>query len=100
MSKLNYILSLLFLAGCNTSPVIIPDTTSDSPVMLKLKHDILSGDKIVGNWGWILWYLPIVFLVVAWAWKEFFGRKRDNAAPKTPKAAPVSTPNTVDLPTP
>lgn len=99
MRKLVYTLCLLCLAACNTAPIIVPDTTSDSPVMLKLKHDILSGDKIVGNWGWMLWYLPVLLLVLGWGWKEFFGRKRDNAAPKTPKPVPTVV-STIDLPTP
>lgn len=70
-------LAFLILAGCNTSPVIIPDTTSDSPIIMKLKHQILNGTQITSNWGWILWYLPVLALVVGWGWKEFFGRQRD-----------------------
>ena len=70
-------LAFLILVGCNTSPVIIPDTTSDSPIIMKLKHQIVNGTQITSNWGWILWYLPIVALVLGWAWKEFFGRRRD-----------------------
>lgn len=70
-------LAFLVIVGCNTTPVIIPDTTSDSPIVMKLKHQILNGDKITNNWGWILWYLPILALVVGWGWKEFFSRRRD-----------------------
>jgi hypothetical protein len=70
-------LAFLVIAGCNTAPVIIPDTTSDSPIIMKLKHQILNGTQITSNWGWILWYLPVLALVVGWGWKEFFGRKRD-----------------------
>lgn len=74
MRKLVYTLFLLCLAACNTAPAIVPDTTSDSPVMLKLKHDILNCDKIAGNWGWVLWYVPILLLILAWAWKEFINK--------------------------
>jgi hypothetical protein len=67
-------LAFLFLVGCNTSPVIVPDNTTDSPIMMKLKHDITSGDKIGSNWGWVLWYLPVLLLVLAWVWKEFVNK--------------------------
>ena len=99
MRKLAYILSLLCLAACNTSPAIVPDTTSDSPVMLKLKHDILNGDKIAGNWGWVLWYVPILLLILAWAWKEFVNkplRLDDKAEPEQPtQPAPQDSTTTV-----
>lgn len=74
MRKLVYTLFLLCLAACNTSPAIVPDTTSDSPVMLKLKHDILNGDKVGQNWGWVLWYVPILLMILAWVWKEFINK--------------------------
>jgi len=71
------LMAALMVAGCNTAPVIVPDTTSDSPIIMKLKHQILNGTQITSNWGWILWYLPVLALVVGWGYKEFFGRKRD-----------------------
>ena len=71
------LMAALMVAGCNTAPVIVPDTTSDSPIILKLKHQIVNGAAVTGNWGWILWYLPVLALVVGWGYKEFFGRKRD-----------------------
>lgn len=70
-------LAFLVLVGCNTAPVIVPDTTSDSPIIMKLKHQILNGTHITSNWGWILWYLPVLALAVGWGWREFFGRRRD-----------------------
>ena len=74
MNKIKLMLASLLLAGCSTAPTIVPDDTTDSVIMMKLKHEITSGDQISQNWGWILWYLPIVFLVVAWAWKEFINK--------------------------
>lgn len=74
---------LLALAACETAPKIIPDTTADSPVVLKLRHEILNGSKIGTNWGWILWYLPVLLLVIGWGWKEFFGRKREPCKEET-----------------
>lgn len=70
-------LSALLLAACETAPKIVPDTTADSPVVLKLRHEILNGDKITGNWGWMLWYLPVLLLALAWGWKEFFKKKEE-----------------------
>lgn len=74
MNKIKLMLASLLLAGCNTAPQIVPDDTTDSVIMMKLKHEITNGDQISQNWGWILWYLPVVFLVVAWAWKEFINK--------------------------
>jgi hypothetical protein len=74
MNKIKLMLASLLLAGCNTGPEVIPDNTTDSVIMMKLKHEILNGDQISQNWGWILWYLPVLFLVVAWAWKEFINK--------------------------
>ena len=74
MKKAYGLLAGLLLAGCSTAPMIIPDDTTDSVIMMKLKHEITNGDQISQNWGWILWYLPVVFLVLAWAWKEFINK--------------------------
>jgi hypothetical protein len=74
INRLLLALASLVIAGCNTSPVIVPDTTSDSPIVMKLKHDIMNGDKITTNWGWVLWYLPVLLLVMAWVWKEFVNK--------------------------
>lgn len=74
MNKIKLMLASILLAGCNTAPQIVPDDTTDSVIMMKLKHEITNGDQISQNWGWILWYLPVVFLVVAWAWKEFINK--------------------------
>lgn len=70
------LLLLAFLGGCvsMTAPEMLPDNTTDSVIMMKLKHEITNGDKISQNWGWILWYLPVLLLVVAWAWKEFINK--------------------------
>ena len=74
INRLLLALAFLVIAGCNTSPVIVPDTTSDSPIVMKLKHDIMNGDKITTSWGWVLWYLPILLLIMAWVWKEFVNK--------------------------
>ena len=85
-------LSALLLTACETAPKIIPDTTADSPVVLKLRHEILNGDKITSNWGWMLWYLPVLLLALAWGWKEFFKKKEEceeEKAEEKPEATPT-----------
>ena len=71
MKTITTLLTTLFLAACNTAPAIIPDTTSDNVIMKKLDYDIQHGDKVSTGWGWILWYLPIVALLMAWAWRKY-----------------------------
>jgi len=71
MKIITTLLTTLFLAACNTAPAIIPDTTSDNVIMKKLDYDIQHGDKVSTGWGWILWYLPIVALLMAWAWRKY-----------------------------
>ena len=71
MKHLITILSSLFLVACNTSPTIIPDTTKDNVVMKKLQWEIENQYQISTNWGWVLWYLPVVFLIVVWAYNQY-----------------------------
>lgn len=71
MKKLTALFTSLFLAACSTAPVIVPDTTSNNVVMKKLNYQIDHADKITGNWGWILWYLPIVAVVFVWTWRKY-----------------------------
>ena len=49
-------------------------------MLLKIKNDIENGKELQTGYAWILWYLPVLFLVVSWGYKEFFGKK-----PKEPK---------------
>jgi len=67
----------LGVAACqSTTPAIIPDITGDSVVMLDIKSQIENNKMVKNDYGWVIWYLPILFLVVAWGWKEFFGKKK------------------------
>lgn len=75
MKNITLFLTNLFLFACNTAPVIVPDTTTESVQMKKLNWDITNGGPVSGNWGWILWYLPIVFLVVVWAYNQYLKTK-------------------------
>ena len=75
MKNITLFLTSLFLFACNTAPVIVPDTTKDNVVMKKLNWEIQNGDKLSSNWGWILWYLPVVFLVVVWAYNQYLKSK-------------------------
>jgi len=66
----------LGIAACSTNPEIIADTTGDSVIMLDIKSQIENNKMVKDDYGWVIWYLPILFLVVAWGWKEFFGKKK------------------------
>ena len=79
MGKL-LLIPLLLLSSCAVQPKIIPNTSQDSAMVLKLKNDLQQGSNIDCNWGWILWYAPIMFLVVAWGYRELIAKK-----PKPPK---------------
>jgi hypothetical protein len=71
MKKLINILNTLILTACSTAPVIVPDTTNNNVVLKKLNYEIEHADKISGNWGWVLWYLPIVAVVMIWMWRKY-----------------------------
>lgn len=100
MKKTLLLLASTFLAACSTGPEVIPDNTSDSVIMMKLKHEILNGDQISQNWGWILWYLPVLFLVVAWAWKEFIKKREDCDDEKAAAQGTQPAPQDPQQPTP
>jgi len=84
MKTLLSLFTTLFLFACNTAPTIVPDITSDSVLMKKLDYDIAHDNK-VSNWGWILWYLPVMFMIAAWAWKEWIRPSLDAAPPADKK---------------
>lgn len=71
---MKYLIALttsLLLTACNTAPMIVPDNTSDSVILKKINHEIQNGRVFETGWQWILWYLPVVFLVVTWGWRQF-----------------------------
>ena len=78
--NINYlliVLVILVVIGCASHrPEIIPDSTQDSTMTMKIKHDIVNGRPVVTGYAWILWYVPILFIAVAWGWKEFFVKKQ------------------------
>lgn len=71
MKKPLSVLTTTLLTACNTAPVIIPDTTKDNVVMQKLKWEIINHNSIPTNWGWVLWYLPIVAAAMIWMWRKY-----------------------------
>lgn len=73
---MKYIVLLIsmIVAGCNTSPVIIPDTSGDSVVMLQLKDQITQPGGVKPSYGWVLWYVPIVIIASLWSYREFVRR--------------------------
>jgi hypothetical protein len=69
------VLALAF-AGCDTTPEIIPDITGDNVIMMDIKSQIENNKMVKDDYSWVIWYLPILFLVVAWGYKEFFTKKK------------------------
>jgi len=66
----------LAISACDTTPEIIPDITGDSVIMLDIKSQIEHNKTVKDDYGWVIWYLPVLFLVVAWGYKEFFTKKK------------------------
>ena len=64
-------LSLVLLTACSTAPQIVPDNTSESVILKKINHEISTGASFQTGWQWILWYLPLLFLVVTWGWRQW-----------------------------
>jgi hypothetical protein len=83
MTRLLLALVPLFAIGCSTTPTIVSDDHMvESPVMQGLRHSITQGTS-TASWGWILWYLPVLALALAWAYREFIvKRKGDKYAAK------------------
>lgn len=81
------LMATLVLVACTTAPAIIPDTTKDNVVMQRLQWEIKTGKTLSSSWSWVLWYLPVVFLVVVWAYKEWLKTKckEDEKKQKTDK---------------
>lgn len=71
MKRLTALATTLFLTACSTAPMIVPDTTSDSVILKKINYEIEKGKVFETGWQWILWYLPVLFLVVTWGWRQF-----------------------------
>jgi hypothetical protein len=74
-SILAFALLAVLMVSCNTDPEIKPDISGDSAMLIKIKSDIEQGKQVTTGYAWVLWYLPVVFLVVAWGWKEFINKK-------------------------
>lgn len=81
------LMTTFVLAACSTAPAIIPDSTKDNVVMQRLQWEIQTGKTLSSSWSWVLWYLPVVFLVVVWAYKEWLKTKckEDEKKQKTDK---------------
>lgn len=88
MNRIGAIMLSLMLTGCSIVPQVIPDTTGDSPMELKIKHDMQNPPPPQSEYGWLAWYIPILLIGGAWTWREFFGKKpvkRQTAPKKTKK---------------
>lgn len=73
---MKYLMFLMFM-GCSSVPLVLPDTTRPSIMEESIKHNLnTSGES---GYLWVLWYIPIVVVVLSWAWKTFF-RKGTNGS--------------------
>jgi hypothetical protein len=65
-----FIISLLLIAGCNTTePIIVPANTNDNIVMLQLKDQISQPGPIQPSYGWVIWYIPVAIISFMAAWR-------------------------------
>ena len=87
MSRIFLFLLPLVLLACDSSPKIISDDhIKESPIIQGLRHNIVNNTTQT-NWGWILWYLPVLALALAWAWREFISKRKSTLAAKGSKSA-------------
>lgn len=87
MSRIFLFLLPLVLLACDSSPKIISDDhMKESPIIQGLRHNIVNNSTQT-NWGWILWYLPVLALALAWAWREFISKRKSTLAAKGSKSA-------------
>jgi hypothetical protein len=103
ITVLTFGLLAALMFSCNTEPVIKPDITGDSAMTMKIKNSIGQGQQVTTGWSWILWYVPVLFLVVAWGWREFVAKKPKDCPPtvtaKKKKKKPTSSaPSSKNLP--
>lgn len=70
--KLWYLVTLL-LCSCTTVPAVLPDNSRPSIMEESIKHNLqASGEP---SYMWILWYIPILAVVLSWTWKTFIRKK-------------------------
>jgi hypothetical protein len=75
-----YIITLAFsfiLVACatNSNPEIVMSSGPDNPVVMRMKHDIVSGNPTPPSYSWLWWYAPVAGIATMWAVKYLFFRK-------------------------
>ena len=66
-NKIKVTLALMIFCiftACNTVPVIVPDISTTASLRADNIHER-------NGWGWILWYLPVLFLIAIWGWNKY-----------------------------
>jgi hypothetical protein len=82
MNRLFLLVLPLLVMGCDAAPKIVSDDhMKESPIIQGLRHNIVQGSQTT-SWGWILWYLPVLVLALAWAWREFISKRKSTLAAK------------------
>ena len=77
--KYFYLLLTLFVVGCSASPAVIPDISKPS-----LIAEILRKNTAQPSYFWILWYLPVLVVVLCWSY-NYFIRKDSNGSKEISK---------------
>jgi hypothetical protein len=87
MRTITAIVLSLMLYGCSVTPKVIPDETKGSAMTRKIDKDTEMGKPLQTGYGWILWYIPVVVVAMAWGYREFFRKPtpEDDSTPKKTK---------------
>ena len=88
MKKIIIPIFSLALTACDTTPVIVPDTTSDNVVMMSLKDQINQAGAAEPSYGWLFWYGPLAVLLLMWGYRHLI-RKPINCLEEEPNATNI-----------
>lgn len=90
MNKIILCLAILCLSACDTtSPVIVPDSTTDNVVMMQLKDSITEPGPTPMSYGWLFWYGPVATLGLMWGYRNLI-KKPINCLEEEPNSTTVS----------
>lgn len=85
MNRIAPLILSLMLCGCNVAPKVIPDETKGSAMTRKIDKDTETGKPLQTGYGWILWYIPVLVVAMAWGYREFFGKPHSDPDPAPKK---------------
>lgn len=89
MKILKPLLLTIVLAGCSNTPVIVPDKTGDSVIMMQIKDQIAQAGTVKPTYGWLFWYGPLAILGMMWGYRNLI-KKPINCLEEEPNSTSVS----------